>query len=417
MRHSLLILMMWLLTGLQCVLTAQQSHAVVIEGRVVDMATSRRLPNAQVHVSGSQVATMSNADGRFSLRLDSLPEWIEVSAVGYGNVQVLRSSLERAHGNGEHRYELRAEMWPRVTVLKDVMVYSPENILQAALDRIEKNFPLEPQSYEAFYRETIRKHSHYVSVSEAVVDLYKTGYDHGPERDVVAVRKGRSLMSQRAKDTLSVHVMGGPRESLIIDLVKNRDMLLCPAQLNLYHLQIETPQTINDRPQYVIAFTPAYVMEEPLSYGRIFIDHQTLTFTRIEYSLDVSDPDKASRVILAKKPLGMRFHPRGLNVVMNYHYDGHLSHLSYMRVEYLFDCDWKRRGLHTRYEAVSEMLVTDIRQEAVRPAKKETFREYEILGRELADFSDSDFWADYNILLPSESLEHAFRKLKKTYAK
>lgn len=129
----------------------------------------------------------------------------------------------------------------------------------------------------------------------------------------------------------------------------------------------------------------------------------------------MSDVAKASAAILAKKPFGMRFKARGLKVVMNYHFDGRLSYLRYLGVTYDFDCDWKKRGFATHYEATSEMLITDVKPEAVRPKRHDAFSSRATLASELKDFSDPDFWKDYNILLPTESLENAFKRIKKTY--
>ena len=247
------------------------------------------------------------------------------------------------------------------------------------------------------------------------MELYKTSYEDSPQRDIAVMVKGRSLISQRAKDTISVHVMGGPLESLMLDLVKDRELFLNPEMLLRYQLEIETPQTIDNRPQYVISFRPATTYIDPLFSGKIFIDYANLTFTRIEYNMDMSDVAKASAAILAKKPFGMRFKARGLHIVMNYHNDGRLSYLRYLGVTYMFDCDWKKRGFATHYEANSEMLITDIKPEAVRPNRHNAFRHHDTLARQLTDFDDPDFWKDYNILLPTESLENAFRRIKKTY--
>jgi len=368
-------------------------------------------------VGGSNVATMTNADGRFSLRLAQIPERLLFSSIGYATVVVGREELEKTQPveEGKPVQELRISMQTRFTFLNDVFVYSPENILNAAIERIPQNFPVLSQSYEAFYRETIQKRNKYVSVSEAVMELYKTSYEESPQRDMACMVKGRSLLSQRARDTVSVHVMGGPIESLMLDLVKNRELFLNPEMLQRYLLEIETPQTIDNRPQYVISFRPGTTYIDPLFSGKIFIDYANLTFTRIEYNMDMSDVGKASAAILAKKPFGMRFKARGLRIVMNYHFDGHLSYLRYLGVTYKFDCDWKKRGFATHYEANSEMLITDIKPMGIRPNRHTAFRQHDTLARQLNDFDDPDFWKDYNILLPTESLENAFRRIKKTY--
>lgn len=389
---------------------------IVLYGLVTDDVTGNNIPEAQIHVPGTHISTLSNADGRFTLRVDSLPARLEISAVGYRNGRVGKLRMEESlkyEADSRNRL-LRIQLHPTATMLKDVFVYSPENILQAAIEKIKVNYRQASETYDAFYREIIRKRKTYVGVSEAVVRLYKSTYEEDSDFDQVHLLKGRALVSQRSKDTISVHVQGGPTEALYLDLVKNRDLFLNETVLQYYKLQIEVPQTINDRPQYVISFAPGYELPDlPLYYGLIYIDHATLAFTRIEYNLDVTDRYKATRLMLARKPLGMRFRPRGLQTVVNYYYDGQHSDIAYMRTTYDFDCDWKKRGMAVHYQAVSEMLVTNHQPTTEHPHRRDSFRSHDILNRKVADFEDPDFWQDYNILQPSESLENAVRKLKK----
>lgn len=409
MNKYLLILLSILLTG---TLQAQ----VILYGQVSDNVSGAVIPDAQIRIKGTNLSTLTNADGRFSLRVDSVPSRLEISAVGYRNSVVSQARMAESlrYETGSRGRELKIKMQPTATILKDVFVYSPENILQAALEKISVNYRQSPETYEAFYRETIRKRKTYVGVSEAVVSLYKTSYDEDVDFDQVHILKGRSLVSQRRKDTLSVHVQGGPTEALYLDLVKNRQLFLSEEMLLLYNLSIEQPQSINDRPQYVISFEPKVVLTDyPLYYGLIYIDHTTLSFTRIEYNMDMSDPHKATAVMLAHKPLGMRFRPKGLQTIVNYYYDGQCSDIAYMRTTYNFDCDWKKRGVAVHYEAVSEMLVTDHHTTTERPRRRDSFHSYDVLGKKVSDFDDPDFWEEYNILQPSESLEHAVKKLKK----
>ena len=41
------------------------------------------------------------------------------------------------------------------------------------------------------------------------------------------------------------------------------------------------------------------------------------------------------------------------------------------------------------------------------------FRSSDILSEKAAEFLDPDFWKDYNIIEPTESLEHAIDRLRK----
>ena len=57
--------------------------------------------------------------------------------------------------------------------------------------------------------------------------------------------------------------------------------------------------------------------------------------------------------------------------------------------------------------------MTDVREPAVPITRQEMFRTTDYLTQKAAEFQDPDFWSDYNIIEPSESLEHAIDRLRK----
>ena len=60
------------------------------------------------------------------------------------------------------------------------------------------------------------------------------------------------------------------------------------------------------------------------------------------------------------------------------------------------------------------MVVTDLVANDAKPmALTEAFRSNDSFFDKVSVFYDPDFWQDYNIILPSESLEQAIEKLKK----
>ena len=145
----------------------------------------------------------------------------------------------------------------------------------------------------------------------------------------------------------------------------------------------------------------------------LYIDRENLTFTRIEASLDMRDRAKAIRGILVSKPMSLRFFPEEATIVLNYRPVGDQIRLEYFRSTMRFTCDWRKRLFKTRYTAVNELVVTDVRPEAVPIPRKERFRSTDYLNDKAEEFLDPDFWADYNIIEPSESLEHAIGRLRK----
>lgn len=59
------------------------------------------------------------------------------------------------------------------------------------------------------------------------------------------------------------------------------------------------------------------------------------------------------------------------------------------------------------------MVVTDIKPSAADIPVRETFGKDQILSDDASLFFDKDFWGNYNIIKPVESLEKAVGKLRK----
>lgn len=401
-----LILTMALLS----VLLAMRAQTVV-SGVVTDRQTGNPLPHVSVLAAGSGEHTVTNDDGRFTLKTTSRPSYIQLSHIGY---KTRRQQL--ADGATEN---LHLVLTSSTVMLSEVFVSAddPLDIVKAAMNRIEKNYPDKSELMRCFYRETARKGSRFISVAEAVTEMYKSPYVFGPERDAVAILKGRRIMSMKASDTLGVKVQGGPVMPLMVDVAKNREYLLNNDLLNSCELHMEVPVKIGDRPHYVINVVPKAVTLFPMMGGRLYIDQETLTFSRTELELDVRDWRRASEYMLVKKPFGLRFRPRELTVVVVYETDSTgVTRMSYVRNVMRFNCDWKRRLFASPYTTVCEMVVTDRLQhgkQAKKPHGRTSFGISERFYDRVEYFDDPDFWEDYNIIEPTESLEHAIVKLKK----
>jgi len=377
-----------------------------VQGNVVDATTGRPMEAVHVSVPDRHFATVTNADGDFTIKSDRPVREVVFSYLGY-------RTLRQKPGGGP----LRVRLVPESLTLDEASIITgdPEEIVQAAIDRIPQNYSREPELLECFYRETVRKRSRYIYVSEAVARLYKTGYDGTVYRDRAALEKSRVLLSQRRADTLSVKMQGGPTQAQTFDIVKNPEILFSRDELALYRFEMGLPTYIGDRLQFAIHFHPGSTpVDWALYHGTLYIDRETLAFTRIEMSLDMSDQVKATRLMLIRKPLSLRFAPKELSVVISYRPgEGGKSRLEYFRSTIRFNCDWKKRLFATSYAVVNELVVTDLREPAVPIQRSEMFRTVDILSDKAVEFQDPDFWKDYNIIEPTESLEHAIGRLRK----
>ncbi len=403
-----------LLNMTMSVLSAQEvagNSFYTVNGVVKDQSTKKKLDQVTVSVPGWHTGVVSNEDGFFSLKINDTIRVtsIELSHLGYFNLRIPVDGRDRLN---ETYYLI-----PNPLYLNEVVVLSwstPEALIRAALEKIETNYSTIPALLTGFYRETAQKKRDYISISEAVIQIYKSPYTKGIYDDRVQIHKGRKLLSEKPSDTLAVKLLGGPNLSVNMDIVKNPEALFDEETMSFYQFEMRWPTVLNDRPQFVIAFTPKISLLYPLSKGIIYIDQQSLAFTRAEYALDMSDRDKVTDFILMKKPPGLRFKPEEVSFLVTYRQQEGKTYLNYVRNDIRFKCDWKRRLFATGYAVVCEMVVTDSQSHDIENIpRKAAFREKDSLGDKVMGFYDENFWGAYNIIEPSESLESAVNKLKK----
>ena len=387
------------------------AQRTVVSGTVSDAKTGDRLAQVSVTASGSGEAVVTNEDGVFTLKTEKEVETLVISYVGY------RTRRVNVKGEGNKPLDIRLTAAP--VQLGEVVVWTndPRQLLRIAMSKVSENYSRKPELMECFYRETAMKRQHYIYVAEGVIDMYKTPYTKGVGRDRVAIRKGRRLLSPRQKDTLSVKVLGGPVQPVQLDVVKNTEFLLNPLDLENYDFQMLPSQMIGDREQFVVAISPLIPQHYALYYGRFYIDRETLAFTRVELELDMSDRQKATNFMLVKKPFGVRFRPKEMSLLIDYKTDDGVTRISYVRNTFRFNCDWKRRLFATSFAAVCEMVVTDRADEAHPISGRQTFDSRDAFYDKVDYFRDPDFWRDYNIIEPSESLDRAIDRLVKRHQK
>lgn len=308
-------------------------------------------------------------------------------------------------------------MTPVARQLDEVVIYGGDarRIVEEALKKISANYPSAESMMSAFYRETVQKGRRYIGISEAMMDVYKTSYaQRTAERDMVQLSKARHLLSQKQSDTLAVKVVGGPSLSLYLDVVKNADALFGQQTLEYYTFTQEPSTLLDDRMQYVISFHPRVRLGYALFEGKVFIDRENLAFTRAEFSLDLSDREKAIAAVLHKKPAGLRFRPQEVNFLVTYRQQGEVTCLNYIRNEIRFKCDWKRRLFSSSYTARSEMVVVEREKHPERIiTRRDAFKPKQIFYDVVKEYWNEDYWKDYNIIEPTESLENAVKKLRK----
>ena len=417
MKKLVGVIMGWLMFFLLLDIAPLQAREEVdgyftVTGVVRNKDDRKKLENVNVSVPGTNIGTVTNSDGLFSLKIKDaeIVRGLEVSHIGYLNTQI---SLKE----NKDLSTLTVWMIPAPNLLSEIVIFgnNARGIVEEAIRKIPVNYSPNENMLTTFYRETVQKRRRYISVSEAVIDVYKTAYnDRIPVKDKVQLQKGRRLLSQKNSDTLAVKVVGGPSLAIYLDVVKNQDALLNMGDLDYYEFHIEEPVNFDNRMQYVISFRPKVSLMYALFYGKLYIDFEKLAFTRAEFSLDMKNKTKAVEAILHKKPLGLQFKPQEVSYLVTYKEQNGKTYLNYIWNTIRFKCDWKKRLFSSGYTVYSEMVVTDRQEDNFTAISNKTaFKEKQVFYDLVDEYWNEDFWRNYNIIEPTESLENAVSKLRK----
>lgn len=391
---------------------SDQQTFITYKGKVTDAETRSPLVFATVAVTESNVAVITNIDGEFTLKIGEslVSQNLEITYLGYKNKIVPISSLE---SNG-YKNNIQLESAP--IPIKEIVVkpLDPDAIMARAIANIHKNYESVPNLMTAFYRETIRKGRSYVSIGEAVLEIFKAPYNSVLRFDATRIYKGRKNTDIEKLDTLLFKLQGGTTSSLQLDIAKNTEVVLTPEAFKYYDYSLSSVIEIDGKPHYVIDFLQKPSVEEPLFMGSLFIEMDSYAITEAEFGFNLEDKEAAAFMFIKKKPFGVRVTPEIATYRTKYREQDGKWYFAYSRAEVKFKVNWKKKLFNRFYTTMSEIAITDrTDQEVVKFAGKEKIRYSDIFTEEVNAFVDPDFWGDYNVIEPDQSIESAIRRLNR----
>jgi len=382
-------------------------------GKVIDSKSNKALPFATIEAVGSNTATVSNIDGAFTIKIKRNSEvaQLKVSYIGFQN-----KVIDLA--NFENNTSFTVELEPSTIQLKQVTI-RPKDAMELITDvliNIRNNYSDSPMMMRGFYRETIQRGRNYVSISEAVIDVYKGSYTNDYQIDQVKLFKGRKSADVEKMDTVLFKVQGGPNTTILMDVVKNPYILLSEEYMNIYNFRLSDVISIDNRLHYVIAFNQKDYVDDPYYRGRLYIDMDKLAISEAEFELNVENEDQAARLFIQRKPMGMNIIPERAAYRAKYTIEEDRWYFSYARAEVKFKVNWKKKLFNTTYSTMSELAITDRTYEGIEKfAGRERFKSKDILNEKVYIFFDQGFWEGYNVIEPDQSIESAIRRLNRKF--
>ena len=391
---------------------SDQQQYVTIKGKVVDAETGTPLVFASVAVTEANVAIVTNIDGEFTLKIGEtlLLKSLEFSFLGYKNKVVPISSLR------DNGYKNVISMEQAPIPIREIIVkpIDPYDIVNKAINRIGKNYESVPNLMTAFYRETIRKNRTYVSIGEAVVEIFKAPYANDIRFDNARIYKGRKSSNVEKMDTVLFKLQGGPTSTLDLDLAKNTEGILTLDAMKYYNYSLSGVIEIDGKPHYVIDFHQKPSVDIPLFMGSLYIEMDSYAITEAEFGFNLADKEAAQSIFIKKKPLGMEVTPEIATYRTKYREQNGKWYFAYSRAEVKFKVDWKKKLFNTYYTTMAEIAVTDrTDEEVIKFAGKERLKTTDVFSDKVSAFADPDFWGEYNVIEPDQSIESAIRKLSK----
>jgi hypothetical protein len=384
-------------------------------GKVVDSKTNKALPFATIEALGSNAATVTNIDGEFIIKIERKSDisQVKIAYIGFQN-KILELDKLSDKGSYTVKLEQTAIQLKQVTIRpKDAM-----ELIADVLANIRANYSDQPMMMRGFYRETIQRGRNYVSISEAIIDVYKGSYVNEYQVDQVKLFKGRKSADVERMDTVLFKVQGGPNTTILMDVVKNPYILLSEEYLEIYDFRLSDVITIDDRLHYVISFNQKEYVDDPFYKGRLYIEMERLAISEAEFELNVENKDQAARLFIQRKPMGMSIIPERAAYRAKYTIEDDRWYFTYARAEVKFKVNWKKKFFNTTYSTMSELAITDRTYEGIEKfAGRERFKSNDILNEKVYIFFDQGFWEGYNVIEPDQSIESAIRKLNKKYLK
>lgn len=381
------------------------------KGEVVDANSNKPLVFATLTLEGTNISTITNTEGKFLLKIPTSIEQgnVIVAFLGYKSSSVPLAQMKENNN--------KIALMVSVTELDEVNVVIPKSaraLVRETLRKKGENYFDDPTLMTAFYRETIKKRKKNVSLSEAVVNIYKSPYTTG-QKDAVQLYKARKSTDYSKLDTVALKLQGGPFNALYVDIMKYPEYIFNEVTMEDYNFTFERSTRINDKLIYVVGFKQRPDIYDPLYKGQLFIDAEKKILTSAIYSLNITNKELASKLFVRKKPRNAKVYPTDIAYRVDYREKDGKWYYGYSNALLEFKINWDKKLFNSVYSMSCEMAVTDWEKNIAGeiPKVKDRLKSSIILSDAAVGFSDPDFWGEYNIIEPEKSIESAIKKIQR----
>lgn len=443
-----------------------------LKGKVSDFLTFAPIANASVYVDGSTTGTITNTDGKFSLRVpqELVSDTLVISSIGYKSFKVVVSEFDPAM---DISLEEDTASLDEVLIIAETRPKTGNDIVLRAIKELPETLPDSSYIQKGFLRHKERNSSEYKWLIESAITLYDSSYDAGSKKhlkiNVDEIRKSYDLRDVDSLFAYTAYLKNRTRNKKLRKNNLRRDTIstaslikairwndervngldkLFRGKLNLFRnanqtkalfsdgvlenhqFKLDTVLVENDKKLYKVEIlkgndfvglnTPDIYNEGFEAKGWLYIDWDSWAIKKVEYQLIAASENQKKR---SKSLFGTLINHKLIMTYMEYQDKMYPKYIYYETPKLVNAGDRSsdqigKDGKPTQdkteyyYNTVQEIVFTEI------------IRDPEVIKETLATkewtedlFSprpyNEDFWDDYNVLLESNEEDQLIRDLSR----
>ncbi|MCG8580796.1 MAG: carboxypeptidase-like regulatory domain-containing protein [Bacteroidales bacterium] len=380
-----------------------KEKSIRLTGTVFDQTDSTALPLVNVTVTGKPLGSITNNEGQYEFKLppDYAGEQLAFSFLGYHTSYYdvpARDSL------------LNVELEPTSIQLNEIEVSykDPLRIIEQLQIHHSDNYLNEQCVLEGFFRESIQQNGAYVQVSEAIIKIIKPAYSNPSSLERVKFIKGRKKNDLQTMDFVDFKLEGGPFQFSRVDIARYKDFFA--EENEIYKYSYDGIDVLDDEIVYKVKFRPFVDTGDLLYHGVLYIHAESYALVRSEFHLTNRALRSSGKALIRKASRKIKVKPMKASYYIDYRKLQDKWILNRIKGEILVKINAKRHGINSEFTATTELLISDCEVNGkYRLKPSELYKSRFVLADQIKE-TDEQFWKNYNIIRPDESLEKVFKK-------
>ena len=379
----------------------EKTPPIILRGTIYDDETLEPIPYVNVGITGTTIGSISNLNGKFQISvIDSKDSAkIKLSHVGY---ETMETDFSLFAGR-----QIDFFLKPRDILLDEITVSiaDPQQILHDIHKYKAQNYSNDPAYLTCFYREGIDYKQRNIDLTEAVLQIYKSGSMDNSAHDQVKLIKKRRIIDHQKNDTILPRMKSGINSCLVLDIIKEVPDFIDPANNSLYSYSFSNVTTNDNRLVNIVSFIQKPSVKEPLYTGDLYVEVESKALVKVQFDMNPRLVDKATNYFVAKKSRDLNLSLQEAKYMVSYKptSDG-LYYINHIRGDIVFKIRKRNHLFSNPLHFWFEMVTCKIDTEDVKGFSRNERLLPDRIFAETKHAYDQDFWENFNLILPEERL-------------